>query len=203
MELINLFIDPNIQDKSGVSAIALVDSPAIEEGWVAFNKQNPNLKHYKIEFANEKDQLKPVEGDKQICAGPLMIPNKKIYRRDGEKEYEVIFTPETIRLIQEKFSLQNRNTAINEMHQTTAVVNGGLVSHFIIDRKKGYMPPYGMDHLEDGTWFGEIKINDKDKWDTFIKTGIYTGFSVEGFFYEAQVMSDSDLKELDEILSLL
>lgn len=186
MELINLIISDDPNDKSGVSAIALVDSPAIEEGWMAFNKQNPNAKLVKhtIFLGSEKGNFNPVQGDQQILAGPLMIPNKEIYRKDGEREFNVIFSTEMVKKIRDKYSLSNRNTAVNQMHNNATPVQGGLIQHFIIDRKRGIMPPKGFEHLEDGTWYGEIKVNDKSVWDTFVKTGIYTGFSVEGHFYE-------------------
>jgi hypothetical protein len=186
MELIDLFVKDG--DDSGVSGIALVDSPAIEVGWNAFNSQQ-RLKKYTIQLAQEKGNFKAFNGEQQVLAGALMIPNKQIYRKEidpetkKEREFEVRFKPEVIAKIQEKFAIANRNTAINEMHNANMPVNAALVQHFIIDRKAGINPPFGED-LPDGTWYGYIKVFDKAKWDTFIKTGIYTGFSVEGQFYE-------------------
>jgi hypothetical protein len=56
----------------------------------------------------------------------------------------------------------------------------------------GVNPPLGQEHLKDGTWFGFIYIGDKNVWDEYIKTGIYTGFSVEGNFYESVATELSD-----------
>lgn len=209
MELINLFVKEG--DDSGVSGIALVDSPAIESGWTAFNS-HAKLKKYTIQLASNKGNFNAVNGDQQVLAGPLMIPNKQIYRKEldpetqKEREFEVVFTPQTIAKIQEKFAISNRNTAINEMHNANMPVKAAVIQHFIIDRKAGINPPFGED-LPDGTWYGYIKVFDKEKWDTFIKTGIYTGFSVEGHFYEQPVQSLSEAEEtlfndlLDELLS--
>jgi hypothetical protein len=200
MELINLYIESNPEDRSGVSAIALVDSPAIEEGWMAFANHKPNLKKHTIQLGTHKGNFKTVNGEQQMLAGALMIPDKKIYRKDiiegKEKEYEVMFTPKTILQIQEKFAISNRNTAINEMHNSEMPVNAVVIQHFIIDSKNGINAPFNQD-LPDGTWYGYIKVLDKNKWDTFIKTGIYTGFSVEGFFYE---QSASELNSDEEAL---
>ena len=204
MELINLFIEANPDDRSGVSAIALVDSPAIEEGWMAFANQKPTLKRHIIQLGSQKGNFEAVNGEQQMLAGALMIPNKKIYRKDvidgKEKEYEVIFTPETIKMIQEKYAISNRNTAINEMHNNTMPVNAVVVQQFIIDSKNGINAPFKQD-LPDGTWYGYIKVLDKNKWDTFIKTGIYTGFSVEGFFYEQS--NEALTKEEDDLFNEL
>ncbi len=206
MELINLFIEENLEDKSGVSAIALVDSPAIEEGWIAFSNQK-KAKRYTIQCGSQKGNFNEVVGDQQVLAGALMIPNKRIYPVDDEtgKEYEVVFTPETIKKIQEKYVQLNLNNAINEMHNANLKIDAFVLQHFIIDRKAGVFPPMGQDHLEDGTWFGYIKVKDKAKWDTFVKTGIYTGFSVEGVFYEEPVskteLSAHDIELLDYLMN--
>jgi len=207
MELIRLFISEDLADKSGVSAIALVDSPAIEEGWMAFLKANQDtkLKRYSIQLANQKGDFAPV-GDQQLLAGALMVPNKKILRKEGDREFEVYFTPDDIKKIQEKFALSNINTSLNQMHNNSFPVAGGVVQHFIIDRKQGIMPPLGQEHLEDGTWFGYIKVKDKSKWEEYIKTGIYTGFSVEGFFYEESEKSPEateDFSELEQLIDYL
>lgn len=39
MKILELIIDENIEDESGVDQIALVDSPAIQSNWMAFKKQ--------------------------------------------------------------------------------------------------------------------------------------------------------------------
>ena len=46
MELINLYIKPDLMDSSGVSANSIVNAPATEEGFFAFNSE---LKKVKIE----------------------------------------------------------------------------------------------------------------------------------------------------------
>ncbi len=195
MELIELIINENPEDQSGVSAIALVDSPAIESSFHAFKNQ---LKKHTIFLGTNKGNYQPIEGDKQILAGALMIPDIEIYRKEGDKEFNVTFTSETIKQIQEKFALRNSNTSINQMHNNATPVNGGLIQHFIIDKKQGINAPFGQD-LPDGTWYGYIKVNDKAVWDNFIKTGIYTGFSVEGNFYEQP--ADEFITELEKVLN--
>jgi hypothetical protein len=208
MELINLYIDDSLEDKSGVSAIALVDSPATEESWIAFNKQSKGEpKKYTIQCGAQKGNFTPVKGDQQVLAGALMIPNKNIYRIDNAtgQEYEVTFSPETIKKIQSKHSQLGLNKALNHMHDSSQPVNGYLLQHFCIDREQGILPPFGQEHLEDGTWYGYIKVNDVNVWNNFVKTGVYTGFSVEGFFYEqkASEMSKEDLELLSHLLENL
>lgn len=192
MDLIELFIEPE-DDKSGVTGIATVDSPAIDETYFAFNDQK-KLKKVRITLGSQKaNSFTPVNGDKQILAGALMIPDLEIYRVDDEtgKEYNVTFKPETINQIVRKFQKLGFANSINEMHDSNRIIQGAVLEqHFIINRAMGMNPPLGQDHLPDGTWFGIVYVGDKKVWDEFIKTGIYTGFSVEGNFYERPIVND-------------
>jgi hypothetical protein len=196
MELIDLYIDENLEDNSGVNGIATVDSPAIEQGYFAFNK---NKKTLRLTLGTNKGNFAPISADKQILAGALMIPDMEIYRNDNGKEYNCRFTKDTIQKIVKKFSILGYNNSINEMHDLSKPINNSvLYQHFIIDRAMGINPPLNQDHLPDGTWFGFVYVGDKKVWDEFIKTGIYTGFSVEGNFYEQTVseLSEDEAKAI-------
>ena len=82
LDTIELFIDEeNVED--GISAISFVEHPAIEENWVA-------LSQHKVEF-------KSIDDEKRIVVGLALVPDKEIYRRRGEYEYNVMFTKETVR----------------------------------------------------------------------------------------------------------
>ena len=81
LETIYLDIDEeNIQD--GIDAISLVKFPAIEENWVALNEH--------------KVELKTIDEDKRIVIGLALIPEKDIYRRNGDYEYNIRFSKETV-----------------------------------------------------------------------------------------------------------
>jgi hypothetical protein len=184
MELIDLTINEDVKDGSGVTATALVDSPAIEQDYFAFNNQ---LKTIKINCGSQKGNFAVANPDKQILAGALMIPDMPIYRIDDKtgKEYNVKFSPQTIEQIVKKYSKLGYAKNINQMHDNTRMVNDSyLYQSFIINRAMGVNPPLGQEQLPDGTWFGFVYVGDKNVWDEFVKTGIYKGFSVEGNFYE-------------------
>lgn len=193
----------NDQDHSGVTGIALVDAPAIGEHWIAFNKQQP-LKKVTLTFGQEKGNFKPVEGAKQILRGALMVPDIQIYRlTDDQKGYNVKFDRSTIEQIQKKFSRLLMNDKINQMHDPNKGVNDSyLFQHFIIDRPSGIMPPKGFESLADGTWIGDVFIGDKAIFDQFVLTGIYTGFSVEGFFHEEPIVTDLSQSDVDFLMTL-
>ena len=68
----------------GIDAISIVEHPAIEEDFITMSK-------------DQKMEFKEVDQEKKILMGAAMIPDKPIYRRDGDEEYYVFFTKETIR----------------------------------------------------------------------------------------------------------
>ena len=147
----------------GVSMVALVENPAIEENFMAF------AKHHKF-----------AETDKRVLTGPLMIPDKPIYRNDERGEYYVVFDKDTIYKIVQKLFKQGAQSAVNLAH-ATPVQGVTMFESYIIDREKGVMPPKGFDE-PDGSWFGSFKVDNDQVWDEFIKTGKFKGFSVEGAF---------------------
>ncbi len=189
-EIIELIIDES-QELSGVDAISIVESPAIEENFIALSKQ----KEYKFESIDE---------DKRILVGPLLIPNKQIYRKDGDREYYVYFSKETIRKAMELYAQRGyQNNATFEHRED---INGlTLVESWIIESKEHDKTNlYGMD-LPEGTWVGTIKVNNPVIWEEFVKTGTVKGFSIEGYFADKK-HNDEDAElsiEIEAGLKLL
>ena len=83
MRIVELIID-ELDENSGIDAISLVENPAREENFLALSKD----KVYK--FAQ-------IDGEKRILMGAILVPNKPIYRKDGDEEYYIYFTKETVR----------------------------------------------------------------------------------------------------------
>lgn len=162
------------ESETGVEYVALVDKPAIERNWVAFN-ENFEPKEYKFQVADQ---------EKRIISGPLMVANLPIYRNDPSMgEYYAVFDSATIAQIAQKYFKNKFTSNVNIMHDPAAIVEGVyMFESFIIDRTKGILPPKGFDGLTDGSWFGSYKVDNDEIWNDFIKTGDLKGFSVEGMF---------------------
>jgi hypothetical protein len=161
-------------EESGVDSIALVDQPAIERNWMAFNKKP---KQYTFAITSE---------EKRIVSGPIMVADFPIYRRDSEGyEYYVVFNAETIRKIVYKYMKEGRTNSVNEMHET--FVDGVFMfESFIIDEMKP--TPKGFDKLPNGSWYGSFYVENDEVWQQ-IKDGDFKGFSVEGLFSEDRQMA--------------
>ena len=163
-----LDIDEN-DEIHGVDAIGLVDQPAIEMGWQAFNS---GLKPLKFEVQDESEQ---------ILAGALMVANLPIPRVDEKGNvFYVMFTPKTIKKIVEKIKTDNTKITFNINHDDGRKIEAVLVGDFIVSEKMGMQAPEWHQKLSDGSWFGFVKIKDKDDYE-FAKDNL-TGFSIEGIF---------------------
>jgi hypothetical protein len=121
--------------------------------------------------------------DKRIISGPLMIANQKIYRNDPELgEYEVYFSPETIKKIAIKLAKKGFHNNVNLMHSAELKVPGvTLFEIFQSDKSRGIMPMKGFEDLADGSLFGSMYVENDVAWQ-YVKDGLIKGFSVEGNF---------------------
>ncbi len=190
MEVIELIIDEN-QELSGVDAISIVERPAIEENFIALSEQ----KEFKFES---------IDTDKRILIGALLIPDKKIIRRDGNREYYVYFSKKTIRLAMELYAKRGyQNNATFEHKEDVSGLT--LVESWIKeDNNNDKSNIYGLD-LPIGTWVGTIKVNNPVIWNDYVKTGIVKGFSIEGYFADLKKETeDTELSmEIEAGLQLL
>lgn len=160
-------------DSQGVGFISLVDNPAIQVDWIKLAESIP----VQINFQADKE--------KQMLYGPFLIPNKNIYRFDDKLgEYFVRFSKEQIVKIADKFNEDLNNKNINFQH-TSEKVDAFVASNWIIEGQDK-SSNFGFD-LPEGSWFGGVKVKDKNFWDNVVKSGEVKGFSVE-------ILADLELK---------
>lgn len=188
MRIIELLIDEEA-DFSGIEAISIVDRPAIEENFIALSKE------HKLELAE-------VDKEKRILMGAALIPNKNIYRTNGEEEYYIYFSDETVRQASQLFLMrgnQNQSTLEHEAKlYGLSVVESWIIEDDIHDKSR----KFGMD-LPVGTWMVSMKVNNDEVWENYVKTGKVSGFSIEGYFTDKIEMSEDDELNSPEAISLL
>lgn len=186
MKIVELIIDEN-DLTSGIDAISVVQSPAIEANFVALNKHEL--------------ELKEVDKEKKILMGAALIPNKQIYRRnDKNEEYYIYFSEDTVRKASELFLMRsNQNNATYEHDKK--LKNMSVVESWIIeDEKLDKSRKYGFD-LPKGTWMVSMKVNNEEVWKD-VKDGKVKGFSIEGYFADRYEMSRKQ-DEKNEIIDML
>jgi hypothetical protein len=179
MEIIELLIDEN-KIESGINAVSVVESPAIEENFVA-------LKKHEVE-------LKEIDGEKRILMGAALVPNKQIYRKNEDKEFYIYFSEDTVRKASELFLMRaNQNNATLE-HEKKMLDGMSVVESWIIeDEKQDKSAKYGF-NLPKGTWMISMKVNNDEIWNK-VKAGEVKGFSIEGYFVDKYEMSLQESEE--------
>jgi hypothetical protein len=174
MKIVELIIDEE-QELSGIEAISIVDEPAIEENFIALSKQH-------------EVKLAEVDKEKKILMGAALVPNKNIYRRNGEDEYYIFFSEDTVRQASQLFLMRGNQNKSTLEHQAElyglSVVESWIIEDEVHDKSR----KYGMD-LPVGTWMVSMKVNNDEVWDNYVKTGLVKGFSIEGYFTDKIAMS--------------
>jgi len=191
MKIVELVLDEN--EESGIEAISIVESPAIESDFVA-------LKSDEIKLAE-------VDKEKKILMGALLIPNKPIYRKTEGDEYYIYFSRDTVLKASQRYltnGYQNNSTLEHSSNlQGLTLVESWIVEDEVQDKSRKYNMSVPV-----GTWMGTVKVNNEEVWNDYVKTGKVKGFSIEGFFadkIEASKLSleDIDEEEVKEMLSMI
>jgi hypothetical protein len=186
-KIIELIIDE--KDKmSGIDAVSVVHSPAIEENFIALNK-------HEIE-------LKEIDTEKRILMGAALIPDKQIFRRnDKNEEYYIFFSKDTVRKASELFLMNsNQNNATYEHDQKLKGLS--VVESWIIEDSKSDKSRLYNFNLPKGTWMISMKVNNDDVWKD-VKDGKVKGFSIEGYFADKLEMSLQDAEDQELINKII
>jgi hypothetical protein len=186
MKIYELLLDENDLLLSGVNAISIVENPAIQSDFIALADQKPIL-------------LAEVDKDRQILMGAALIPDKPIYRKDGDEEYYVYFSKETIAKTAEAF-FRNNNQNNATLEHAEVLDNMTVFESWIVeDPEFDKSKKYGLE-VPAGTWMVSMKVDDKDVWDNYVKDNKVFGFSIEGKFANVLRKESSDMNFSDQVL---
>jgi len=190
--IVKCVIDEN--GKLGLTAMGLVDVPAIEENWVA--------------LSSEKIKLASVDKERRMLYGAALIPEKLILRIDkNNEEYYMKFERETIERLAHDFYKKNLHHTTNLQHQYP-VTGVTIVESWLKEGNSDKSLALGLSDLPDGTWFIGAKVDDDSVWEE-VKSGAIRGFSIEGMFTEQSVemnfvnVESMLIKEIEQLMASL
>tara|TARA_R110000803_G_scaffold5333_2_gene17616 strand:+ start:522 stop:1124 length:603 start_codon:yes stop_codon:yes gene_type:complete len=198
MRIVELILDEE-QEESGIEAISIVESPAIESDFVALK--------------NEEVKLAEVNKDKRILLGALLIPDKPIYRYSEEGEYYIFFSKDTVSKASQMY-LRNGYQNATTLEHDKVLTGLTLVESWIVeDEVQDKSRKYGL-NVPIGTWMGAVKVNNEEIWNEYVKTNKVKGFSIEGYFADKlespkksakkdMAKDESDKEILSEIIKIL
>ena len=177
MDIVELFIDET-DEVSGIEAISVVENPAIEENFIALK--------------NQEFKLAEVDKEKRILMGAALIPNKPIYRQNGEQEYYIYFSQATVRKASELFFI-NGNQSNSTLEHQLELKGLTAVESWIVESEQDKSRMYDL-NVPMGTWMVSMKVNNDDVWKK-VKAGEIKGFSIEGYFADKLERPNEPVKD--------
>jgi len=153
--------------ESGMTAISLVSKPAIQRSFVTLSEEE-NKAIFK--FANE---------EKRQIVGPIMVPDKLIYRKSEKMgEYYLRFTKEGIEKIMAKWSKMGMQNLFNLEHSISIGTDSAyILEYWIKESENDKSKDYGFDDPI-GTAFVKLQVVSDLIWED-VKQNQLTGFSIE------------------------
>jgi hypothetical protein len=177
MNIVELILDEE-NEITGIDAVSIVENGAIESDFISLSKQEV--------------KLAKVDDEKRILMGAALIPNKPIFRKQGEEMFYVYFSKETVRRASELFFMNgNQNNATLE-HQMS-INDLTVVESWIVEGEQDKSRLYGLD-VPVGTWMISMKVENDEVWNDYVKSGKVKGFSIEGYFADKAKIKKDDLK---------
>ncbi|WP_313235748.1 XkdF-like putative serine protease domain-containing protein [Sphingobacterium multivorum] len=156
-----------------VDVVSIVEHPAIQRDFLAFNDEVKNEKETaKYKFSNE---------DEMQLLGVAMIPDEPIYRYDkvSGEEFYVEFSKEEIEKIVKVFMKKGLTKSMNIEHKANENANSFIFQSFITSDK--IPAPAILGDVPNGSWVIGVQVENIDLWND-IKAGKRNGFSIEGLF---------------------
>ena len=145
-------------------AISMVESPAIESDFVALSKE-------------EEKRVFLESDERHMVYGAALIPDKDIYRNNGEQEFYISFTKESIEKMSQEFMKNYRQNEVTLDHDEMANDITITESWLVEDPYKDKANALGI-NVPKGSWMIGMKVNQIDVWER-VKSGELKGFSVE------------------------
>lgn len=165
--------------------ISMVSEPAIEVDYVALAKQ-------------DEIEVKLSSDERHICYGPALIPNKDIYRNNGEQEFYINFTEDSIVKMSQDFMKDYRQHEVNLQHEDNVDEVYVCESWIVEDPYRDKANALGF-NVPKNTWMIGMKVNNIDTWDR-VKSGELKGFSVESAIHleEFNKQNENDMEVENE-----
>jgi hypothetical protein len=178
----------NEEEVSGVYAISLVESPAMEGNFIALSKQ-------------EEIQFKEVDAEQRILMGLVLEPNKPIYRNQNGEEFNIVFSEQTIKELSYNFFKQKHQSNSTIEHDTKQKIAGvTFTESWIVENPTNDKSNnFGFSYPK-GSWVAVMKVDDPAIWDDYVKTGKVKGFSIDAMLSLKEVNLKSEVNMSNQIL---
>ena len=181
-------LDINTNDETGMNAIALVEFPAVEVDFLAFDKMES------IKLSDEKREI----------TGVVCLADVPIYRYNPQLgEHYILFTKDLIKSMILKYFKMGLNNNVNIEHEGSLISGLTMIESYIKDSSRN-ISPVEFEAIPDGSWIATFKVENDDVWNQVKNMKTLKGFSLEGLFsygQEVEMSKEESFEEwIDDIL---
>lgn len=170
-----LSLSGDMNDKTGLTSISLVESPAIGVNFIAFSQEEPESQE--IRFSADEDR--------HLITGPVLIPGLDIERVKPTPRV-ITIDADMIERTWIKYIKTGKVGNINLQHQPLQANDTHIFEMFMSDESRGIKAPAMFSDLPDRTIYVTMYTENQNLWSE-IKSGKYNGFSIEGLYNEFEV----------------
>ena len=194
MQIIELIIDET-EEVSGIEAISIVSAPAINEGFIALKNET-------------QVRLAEVDKEKRLLIGAALIPDRTIYRKNGDEEFYIYFSKATVAKASQMYLQAGNQGQATLEHASEKLEGMNIVESWLIeDEVHDKSRKYGL-NLPLGSWMITMKVDNDEMWNNYVKKNLVSGFSIEGYFIDRLKKNETDKyseddKLLKEIIDVL
>ena len=150
---------------SGITAISLVDNPAIQSDFLALSES--------------KLLLRVEDEAKRTVTGAILIPDLHILRLDAdENPYHIYFSKDTVEQLSQKYLKDFNQEKVTLQHQFGVDGVTMTESWIKVSDVNDKSVALGLD-VPIGTWLGSFKVDNDEVWNDWISSGHLKGFSIE------------------------
>lgn len=181
MKIFKVTIDDD--EKLGMDAISLVEFPAVEVDFLAFNKEKVEL----TKFDEEKREITGV-----VCLADTPILRKN----DTYGIHCILFDRSTIKKMMLKYFKMGRNNQVNIEHQGPMIEGLTMIESYIKDSERNVAPVEFKD-VPDGSWIATFKVENDDVWNQIKEDHKLRGFSLQGLFSYGDEVKLSEVDDYD------
>ena len=151
-----------------VDAVSLVEMPAIEEDAVFLKTQNIKVKL-------------SLDGEKQEIIGAALVPDKPIFRKGKDEDYYIYFSKDTVKAAMQDFMQPTKKNSFTLEHEVPTSEVVSMESWIVKGEDDKANTLYNLDAPE-GSWILRTHVPNKEYWNSVIKEGNFSGYSIEAKF---------------------
>lgn len=184
MKIFKVTIDDD--EQLGMEAISLVEFPAVEVDFLAFNKE-------KVELTSFNEEKREITGVVCLADTPILRKN------DTYGIHCILFDRDTIKRMMLRYFKNGRNNQVNIEHQGPMIEGLTMIESYIKDSNRNVSPVEFQD-VPDGSWIATFKVENDDVWKQIKDEHQLRGFSLQGLFSYGEEVKLSESEDYDSWL---